>query len=220
MGRMAKMTKGMFVSFEGVDGSGKTTVMNRVLRLLQEKGLSVVSTREPGGDPIAEQIRNVILDNKFTNMDSRTEALLFAASRRQHIVDVLLPLLDKGHLVLSDRFIDSSLAYQGYARGLGIDNVLAINEFATDGLWPEVTYFLDVKPIDALKRMALDKGHEENRLDVEKLSFHAKVYAGYELLVKRFPNRIVTINGYLPFEKECDVIATDLYKRWTKKNSK
>lgn len=217
---MAKMTKGMFVSFEGVDGSGKTTVMNHVLELLKAKRLPVVGTREPGGDPIAEQIRNVILDNKFTHMDSRTEALLFAASRRQHIVDVLLPLLDKGNLVLSDRFIDSSLAYQGYARGLGIDNVLAINEFATDGLWPEVTYFLDVKPADALKRIALDKGHEENRLDVEKLSFHAKVYEGYKLLVKRFPDRIVTIDGYLLFEKECDTIAADLYKRWTKKNSK
>lgn len=211
--------KGMFVTFEGVDGSGKTTVMAVVYGLLKAAGLPVVATREPGGVAIAEQIRQIILDNGNTAMDPRTEALLYAASRRQHLVEVLRPLLAAGKLVLSDRFIDSSLAYQGYARGIGLKEVETINAFAMEGLWPDVTYYLDVRPRDALKRIAGDAGHEENRLDVEKLSFHERVYEGYAKLLKIFPQRMMSIDGYQPMAAESRQIAADIAKRWTARNS-
>lgn len=220
---MEQKYKGFFVTFEGCDGSGKTTTMERVAEILKEKGLPVSTTREPGGVPIAEQIRNVILDNKNTAMDIKTETLLYAASRRQHLFEKVEPMLNDGKLVLSDRFVDSSLVYQGYARGVGIDEVAKINEFAIDGIWPDVTYFLDVKPKDCLDRIHKDASHEENRLDLEKLSFHEKVYDGFKLLLAKYPQRIVAVDGYRSIEEVANEIAKDIERRWTehalKKNS-
>ena len=152
-------------------------------------------TREPGGTPISESIRDIILDKKNTMMDPRTEALLYAASRRQHIVEKILPALKEGKIVLCDRFLDSSLAYQGGARGLGIDQVLNINLFATEGLFPDVTFLFDIAPEIGLERIAENSGREVNRLDVEKLTFHQKVRDAFHELAERYPERYVVIDA-------------------------
>jgi len=217
---MSDKYEGFFVTFEGCDGCGKTSVMDKVRNILLKKGYPVVITREPGGVDISEQIRNVILDNKNKNEDLKTEVLLYAASRRQHLVEKLLPLLNSGKLVLCDRFIDSSLAYQGYGRGIGFEKVKEINDFVLDGCWPDITYFLDVKPVDGLRRISRDKNHEENRLDLEKLEFHNRVYDGYKELVKIYPERILVVYGYQEINKEAEGIAKDIEERWMKRHSK
>lgn len=164
-------------------------------------------TREPGGTPIAEEIRNVILDKKNTAMDPKTEALLYAASRRQHIVEKILPALKAGKVVLCDRFLDSSLAYQGGARGLGIDKVYEMNQFATDGLLPDLTILFDIEPELGLKRIAANAGREVNRLDVEKLPFHHAVRDAFHELVKKFPDRYVVIDA----SKTPEEVASEAY---------
>ena len=136
------MNKGLFITFEGNDGSGKTTISKNIYEKLKKMGYPVIYTREPGGIDIAEQIRNVILNPKNTAMDARCEALLYAASRRQHLVEKVLPALDKGQIVLCDRFLDSSLVYQGIARGIGVQEVYDINAFAIEGHLPDATIFL------------------------------------------------------------------------------
>ena len=138
----------MFISLEGGEGSGKSTAIKTIVPRLEKLGYEVVLTREPGGTPIAEEIRNVILDKKNTNMDPMAEALLYAASRRQHIQEKILPALRLGKIVISDRFIDSSLAYQGGARGLGIEKIYELNQYATDGLLPDLAIFFELKPED------------------------------------------------------------------------
>jgi dTMP kinase len=185
----------MFITFEGGEGSGKSTAIKTILKKLTAEGYEVVLTREPGGTPISEEIRNVILDKKNTDMDPRTEALLYAASRRQHVVEKILPALKAGKVVICDRYLDSSLAYQGGARGLGIDNVLAVNLFATEGLEPDLTILFDIDPRQGLERIAANSGREVNRLDVEKLPFHYKVRAAFLELAKRYPARYVTIDA-------------------------
>lgn len=186
--------KGFFITFEGGEGSGKTTVIEKVENYYLEKGFNVVRTREPGGSKIAEDIRNVILDVDNVNMDPITEAMLYAASRRQHLVEKVTPYLEKGYIVLCDRFIDSSLAYQGYARGLGIDKVYQMNLMATNGLLPDVTIYVDVKPEVGLSRIK-SNNREQNRLDLEKLSFHQNVYEGYHQVAQMFNDRFKVING-------------------------
>lgn len=185
----------MFITIEGTEGSGKTTVAKELAKLLKENGHDVVHTREPGGTPISESIRNVILDRSHTAMDGRTEALLYAASRRQHLVEKIWPALKEGKVVLCDRFLDSSLAYQGYARGLGYDEVLNINLFATENTYPDLTLFFVIKPEDGLQRIAKNKNREVNRLDLEKLPFHQKVYDAFMELTKKFPERFVIIDA-------------------------
>lgn len=185
----------MFITFEGGEGSGKSTAIRKIVAELEKEGREVVLTREPGGTPISEEIRNVILDKKNTEMDPRTEALLYAASRRQHIVQKILPALKAGKIVICDRYLDSSLAYQGGARGLGIDNVLNVNLFATEGLEPDLTLLFDIKPEDGLARIAANSGREVNRLDVEKLSFHRAVRFSFLELAKRFPKRYFIIDA-------------------------
>jgi dTMP kinase len=185
----------MFITFEGGEGSGKSTAIRKIVAELEKEGREVVLTREPGGTPISEEIRNVILDKKNTEMDPRTEALLYAASRRQHIVQKILPALKAGKIVICDRYLDSSLAYQGGARGLGIDNVLNVNLFATEGLEPDLTLLFDIKPEDGLARIAANSGREVNRLDVEKLSFHRAVRSSFLELAKRFPKRYFIIDA-------------------------
>lgn len=186
--------KGYFVTFEGTEGSGKTTVIEKVEQYYINKGYKVVRTREPGGSKIAEDIRNVILDVNNTSMDPITEAMLYAASRRQHLVEKVIPYLEQGYIVLCDRFIDSSLAYQGHARGLGIDKVYQMNLMATNGLLPDVTIYVDVKPEVGLSRIK-SNNREQNRLDLEKISFHEKVYEGYYLVSKMFEERFKVVNG-------------------------
>ena len=185
----------MFITLEGPEGSGKTTAVEAAVKALQEKGYEIVRTREPGGTPIAEEIRNVILDKKNTAMDSRTEALLYAASRRQHLVEKVWPALKEGKIVICDRYLDSSLAYQGGARGLGVENVLNINLFATENTWPDLTLLFDIKPEEGLKRIASNANREVNRLDLEKLDFHHKVRDTFLELAKRYPERFVIIDA-------------------------
>ena len=185
----------MFITLEGPEGSGKTTAVESAVRKLKEMGYEIVRTREPGGTPIAEQIRNVILDKDNTAMDSRTEALLYAASRRQHLVEKVWPALKEGNIVICDRYLDSSLAYQGGARGLGIDNVLNINLFATENTWPDLTLLFDIKPEEGLARINANADREVNRLDLEKIEFHNKVRQSFLDLAKRFPDRFVIIDA-------------------------
>ncbi len=185
----------MFITFEGGEGAGKSTAIKRIVEKLTSEGYEIVLTREPGGTPIAEEIRNVILDKKNTAMDPRTEALLYAASRRQHLVEKVIPALKEGKLVLCDRFIDSSLAYQGGAREIGIDNVYNMNLFATEGMLPDLTILFDIKPEEGLARIAANSQREVNRLDVEKLAFHNKVRDSFHELAKRFPERFVIIDA-------------------------
>ncbi|MCR5308203.1 MAG: dTMP kinase [bacterium] len=184
---------GYFITFEGGEGTGKTTIINYISKYLNDKGYSVVTTREPGGIDIAEQIRNIILDVKNTKMDYRTEALLYAASRTQHLAEKVIPALKENKIVLCDRYLDSSLVYQGIARGLGVDNVLKVNMFATEYM-PNITFFIDVKPEICFKRLK-DNHREMDRLDLEKMDFHNKVYEGYREIAKMYPNRIVSIDG-------------------------
>ena len=190
----------MFITLEGPEGSGKTTAVNYAVSKLEEMGYQIVRTREPGGTPIAEQIRNVILDKNNTAMDERTEALLYAASRRQHLVEKVWPALKEGKIVICDRYLDSSLAYQGGARGLGVDNILNVNLFATENTYPDLTLLFDIKPEDGLKRIAANANREVNRLDLEKLEFHNKVRDTFLQLAKRYPERYVIIDASKPRE--------------------
>ena len=185
----------MFITLEGPEGSGKTTAVESAVKKLQEMGYEIVRTREPGGTPIAEQIRNVILDKANTSMDPRTEALLYAASRRQHLVEKVWPAIKEGKIVICDRYLDSSLAFQGGARGLGIDNVLNINLFATENTWPDLTLLFDIKPEEGLKRIAANASREVNRLDLEKIEFHQKVRESFLYLAKKYPERFIIIDA-------------------------
>ena len=185
----------MFITLEGPEGSGKTTAVEAAVKALEEKGYQIVRTREPGGTPIAEQIRNVILDKANTNMDPRTEALLYAASRRQHLVEKVWPALKEGKIVICDRYLDSSLAYQGGARGLGVENILNVNLFATENTFPDLTVLFDITPEEGLKRISANADREVNRLDLEKLEFHHKVRDTFLALAKRYPERFVIIDA-------------------------
>ena len=191
----------LFITFEGGEGCGKSTVLRLINERLIKEGYQTVVTREPGGTPIAEQIRNVILDKGNTAMDSRTEALLYAASRRQHLVEKIWPALKEGKLILCDRYLDSSLAYQGGARGLGIDNVLNVNRFATEDTYPDLTLLFDLEPELGLKRIAANAEREVNRLDLEKLEFHAEVRQTFQNIAARFPERFVIIDASKPLEE-------------------
>jgi dTMP kinase len=185
----------MFITLEGPEGSGKTTAVDAAVKALEQMGYEIVRTREPGGTPIAEQIRNVILDKDNTKMDPRTEALLYAASRRQHLVEKVWPALKEGKIVICDRYLDSSLAYQGGARGLGVEEILNVNLFATENTWPDLTLLFDIKPEVGLARIASNADREVNRLDLEKLEFHNKVRDTFLALAKRYPDRYVIIDA-------------------------
>lgn len=203
----------LFITFEGGEGSGKSSVMKEVAKRLAADGYEIIETREPGGTPIAEQIRNVILDKANTKMDARTEALLYAASRRQHLVEKVWPALEEGKIVMSDRFLDSSLAYQGVARGLGVDNVLNVNLFATEGKYPDLTIFFDIEPELGLARIAANKGREVNRLDLEALSFHHMVRNAFLDLSKRYADRYVKIDASKTFEEVIEDAYQEIKKR-------
>ena len=178
------MNKGYFIVLEGPDGSGKSTISEIICEKLKEKGFSVVHTREPGGIEIAEEIRNIILNPKNTSMDARTEALLYAASRRQHLVEKVVPAINEGKLVICERFVYSSLAYQGYGRGLGFDDILKINDFAIGEHYPDMTIYLDINEEEGLKR--IENRAFKDRLDNESINFHHLVNEGYQEVLRRF----------------------------------
>lgn len=196
------MKKGLIISFEGPDGAGKTTVINQLLPILSEKlNRSIVSTREPGGVDIAERIRDVILDVNHTSMDDKTELLLYMAARRQHFVEKVLPALKSGKLVLIDRFIDSSVAYQGSGRGLDKQVISWLNDFATDSRKPDLTLYFDIDSETGLTRIAKNAEREINRLDLEKLEMHQRVRQGYLELAELEKSRVVTIDASQDLEQ-------------------
>lgn len=184
----------MFITFEGGEGTGKTTLITRIKDYLESKQKNVLLTREPGGagSSMAEQIRTLVLDPKYSEVNPYTEALLYAASRAQHLQEIIIPAIKDKKVVLCDRYIDSSIAYQAYARGLGLDFILDINKFALDYL-PDLTFYIDVDPKVGIKRI---EGRAKNdRLDKEAIEFHQSVRNGYSELLKMFPERIIPING-------------------------
>lgn len=189
------MEKGMFIVFEGGEGSGKSTILTKTYEWLIKNNYECITTREPGGIQISEKIREIILDTKNTAMDGRTEALLYAAARRQHLVEKVIPALNSGKIVLCDRFIDSSLAYQGFARGLGIEEIYEINKFAIDDYMPNLTILFDVEPEIGLSRINKDNNREVNRLDLEEIDFHNKVREGYNILLENYQDRIKKIDA-------------------------
>ncbi len=196
--------KGLFITIEGNDGSGKSTVIKSLKKELAKLNIDVVYSREPGGSYVAEKIREVILDNDNIAMDDKTEALLYAASRRQHLKETVYPALEAGKVVVCDRFIDSSLAYQGVARGLGIDEVYNMNLFATEGFMPHLTIYLLVDPEIGINRKSNQK--ELDRLEHEKLEFHTKVYNGYLELAERFKDRVRIVDGNCSIQEECQKV--------------
>ncbi|CAH1853390.1 dTMP kinase [Convivina intestini] len=203
----------VFISFEGPEGAGKTSLINALApELRQNLKRPVLTTREPGGNPIAEGIRNMLAADTSVNMDARTEALLFAAARRQHLVETILPALAKDEIVLSDRYLDSSLAYQGGGRRLGVDDVLALNEFAIDHVLPDLTLYLDLPVEIGLERINQQRQSKIDRLDREKLDFHQRVRQTYLSLLERFPDRIVKIDANQPLEQVIQAARVELSK--------
>lgn len=187
------MNKGFFITLEGCEGSGKSTQLKKLQDYLTQSGKSFVFTREPGGTPIAEQIRKVILDGNNTEMTDETEALLYSAARVQHIKEKIIPSKNQGKIVLCDRYIDSSFAYQAYARGLGMDFVKGVNRYAVENCMPDLTFFFDITPEDAFARKG--GADKDDRLEQSGLEFHKKVYDGYKELAKEYPERIAVINA-------------------------
>ncbi|NLD20493.1 MAG: dTMP kinase [Clostridiales bacterium] len=185
------MEKGYFISFEGVDGSGKSTQIKKLKQYLEGRGYHVVLTREPGGTAIGEKIRDIILDPENSDMTDMTEAMLYAASRSQHVSRVIEPALVQGKIVICDRFVDSSIAYQGYGRKLG-DCVGIINEFVIGENLPDLTVWMKIKPEITSSRM---KYRQKDRIELEEIDFHQRVYDGYEKLEKAFPQRIIGIDA-------------------------
>lgn len=188
--------QGIFITIEGPDGAGKTSVLNELYpRLDLVANRSIIKTREPGGIPIAEKIRQIILDPKNQEMDERTEALLYAAARRQHLMEKVLPALETGKIVLCDRFVDSSLAYQGAGRRIGVEAIAAVNEFAIEGTVPDFTIYLDVDSDTGLNRIRNHRKQQIDRLDAEGLEFHQRVRHEYLKLVEEHPERITKIDA-------------------------
>lgn len=199
--------KGIFITFEGPDGSGKTTQIRLLAKYCEEMGYETVLTREPGGTPISEAIRGLLLDPANKEMDGVTEALLYAASRAQHVAEKIRPALDRGCVVLCDRFMDSSIAYQGYARGLG-DDVRVINEFAVQGTQPDITFFMDLSA--SLGKLRVASARDLDRLEQEDLSFHNAVYEGYQQLKEIYADRYVCIDASRTIEE----IASEIRERF------
>lgn len=185
------MKQGIFITLEGPDGSGKSTQIQYIKEYFEENGMPCVFTREPGGTAIGEKLRAIILDRDNSEMSSMTEALLYAASRAQHVEELIKPALAEGKAVVCDRFIDSSIAYQGYGRGLG-EPVRIINELAVDGCLPDVTFLMVLSPEEGKSRIG---GRSQDRLEQEKLEFHNRVYEGYRKLAQDYPQRFVEINA-------------------------
>ncbi|PTK96249.1 dTMP kinase [Staphylococcus haemolyticus] len=193
-----------FITFEGPEGSGKTTVLQRVSEKLAQD-YQLIATREPGGVPTGEEIRKVVLEG--ANMDIRTEAMLFAASRREHLVEKVVPALNDNKIVLCDRYIDSSLAYQGYARGIGIEEVKQLNDFAINGLYPNLTIYLDITAEVGRDRI-LKNQRDQNRLDKEDIAFHEKVIEGYRQIIQETTQRFAVVDA----TRNIDDVVNETYE--------
>jgi len=204
---MKNQQRGWFITLEGGEGVGKTSIIQPLTEKLQRFHIPIMVTREPGGVELAEKIRCLILNSMDMKMDIRTEALLYAAARRQHLIEKIIPALKQGAIVICDRFIDSSLAYQGYARGLGIEQVREINCFAIENQMPDITFWLDANPEVGLQRISANPVRENNRFDQEQVTFHTAVRAGYQMLAEQYQARIVRVDAEQSFE----VIIENMY---------
>ncbi len=201
--------KGLFITLEGGDGAGKSTQISNIESFFTERGFVVVHTREPGGTPIGEKLREILLDKNNSEMDPVAEMLIYAASRAQHVAEVIRPAIDEGKVVICDRFTDSSIAYQGYGRGLG-DIVAEVNKIATGGLEPDITFWLDIDP-ETGKERAKQVG-EPDRLEMEKMDFHYRLYEGYKALASRHPERVKRIDASRTPDEMKDSIFAHLEK--------
>ena len=208
----------MFITFEGPEGSGKSSVLREITEKFINEGYPILNTREPGGTPIAEQIRNVILDKQNTKLDPRAEALLYAASRRQHLVEKIWPALKEGKIIFCDRYLDSSLAYQGGARHLGVEEVLLVNSFATENTFPNLTILFDITPELGLERIAKNTNREVNRLDLEKLDFHHCVRNTFLKLAEKYNDRYVVIDASQPYDIVLEKVYNIIKKHLTNGN--
>ena len=191
-------TPGLFITFEGMDGSGKTTQMHRLSARLRGMGRTVLETIEPGGPPISQKIRRILLDSANQELSPTTEILLYFASRAQNVDEWIRPAIERGEIVLCDRFTDSSLAYQGYGRGLGADNVIALDRIACRGLKPDLTILVDVDAEASLARARarnIAQPHCETRMDDQSIEFHRRVYDAYHALAAAEPDRVKLVNG-------------------------
>lgn len=191
--------RGFFITMEGPDGSGKSTQIKKLKEFLESNGHEVILTREPGGTRISEEIRNIILNKENTEMDYVTEALLYASARAQLVAEVINPALNKGQTVICDRFVDSSIVYQGIARGLGIDLVERINQAAIRECVPNLTLLLKISPDVGINRKALQG--DKDRLELEALAFHEKVFTGYLMLEERYPDRVIGLDASNPIDE-------------------
>ena len=206
------MSRGKFITFEGCDGCGKSTQLGLLSEYLTKNGVPHIFTREPGGGKISEAIREILLNGKNAEMTDECEALLYAAARAQHLRDKVEPALSSGKLVVCDRYMDSSFAYQAFARGLGFEFIEKINAFAIEKYLPDCTVFFDLTPEDAFARK---HGADENdRLEQAGMQFHKKVYAGYKTLAEKYPERIICINARQTPEE----IAKEVIEVLKKKN--
>jgi len=198
--------KGLFITMEGSDGCGKTTQIELLKKKFEDLGCETIISREPGGTAISEKIRNIILDNSNINMSYITEAMLYAAARAQLVEEVIKPALERGKIVICDRFVDSSLVYQGIARGLGIERIAQINSYALGDLKPDITFFLDLPPAEAMERKR--KQAEFDRIENEKMEFHNMVYEGYKKIAGIYKERIISVDASKSIEK----IHLDIYE--------
>ena len=213
------MKKGLFIVFEGGEGTGKTTAIDAIYNWIIENNFKCIKTREPGGIKISEQIRQVILNTENKTMDARTEVLLYAAARRQHLIEKVIPALEEGSIVLCDRFIYSSLAYQGYARKLGIEEVMSINKFAIGEYMPDLSILFDLDPKIGLERINSNEQREINRLDLEKLDFHERVRFGYNIIYENNKDTIIKIDAEKSKENVINQIKNILKSKiWTNVN--
>lgn len=194
---MTTQSPGLFIAFEGGDGAGKSTQAAELARTLEARGMTVLCTREPGGTPIGEKLRSLVLDHGHGHIDAHTEALIFAASRAAHASQVIRPALGRGETVLTDRYIDSSVAYQGAGRSLGADAVRSINEWATSGLLPDLTVLLDVDPAVGRQRRTAEDAAED-RLESEADDFHARIREAFLNLAAARPERYLVLPAHLP----------------------
>lgn len=202
------MSKGIFISMEGPDGSGKSTQIALLKEYLENEGYDVLITREPGGNRISEAIREIILNKEYEEMSPVTEMMLYASARAQLIAQVIGPAIDEGKAVISDRFIDSSLVYQGMARGLGVETVYNVNQVAIGDYMPAVTFMLDLPAEVGIARKKDQK--ELDRMEMQSIEFHKKVAEGYRKLAESFPDRIKTIDATLPIDEICGIIKGEV----------
>lgn len=199
----------MFITFEGIDGCGKSSQARNLLQKLNDKGIQTVLVREPGGTPISEEIRDILLDKRSKGMSGRTEALLMTASRAQLTYETVIPHLRNGHWVIADRYADSTLAYQGGGRKIDMEWLIQLNQFATFETQPDITFIVDVMPEEALRR----KMGEDDRIESEGVAFQHEVRKKYTELAKRFPERIFIVNGHLSEEEIHVQIWNELLRR-------